>query len=78
MTLPAVKKPRGFACLTPDQRSAIARKGGRAAHAKGTAHKFNSVEGRAAGLIGGFAVSRDSAHMSRIGAKGGRRSHGGQ
>jgi general stress protein YciG len=49
----------------------IASKGGRAAHAKGTAHEFTSDEARVAGRKGGEAVSRDRAHMAAIGREGG-------
>lgn len=45
----AVEKKKGFAALSKEQRSAIARSGGKAAHAKGTAHMFTSEEGKAAG-----------------------------
>ena len=48
---------RGFASLSPEQRHRIASMGGRAAHAKGTAHQWNSDEARAAGSKGG-TVSR--------------------
>lgn len=50
-----VKKPRGFAALSPEQRAEISRKGGRAAHEKGTAHQFDTEEARAAGRKGGIA-----------------------
>lgn len=43
---------RGFAKMTPEQRSAIASKGGKAAHAKGTAHEFTREEAIAAGKKG--------------------------
>jgi hypothetical protein len=49
----------------------IASKGGRAAHAKGTAHEFDSNEARAAGRKGGMAVSRNREHMAAIGRRGG-------
>jgi len=49
----------------------IARKGGRAAHEKGTAHEFSPEEARAAGRKGGEAVSRNRNHMAQIGRKGG-------
>lgn len=39
---------RGFAALTPEQRSEIARQGGKAAHAGGHAHQFTSEEAKAA------------------------------
>ncbi len=54
----------------------IARKGGRAAHMKGTAHEFTSEEARAAGKKGGERVSEDRNHMSRIGRIGGKSSAG--
>ena len=62
---------RGFASMDPAKQREIASKGGRAAHAKGTAHEFTSEEARVAGRKGGEAVSRDRAHMSAIGREGG-------
>src|SRR5216683_3261727 len=62
---------RGFASMDPAKQREIASKGGRAAHAKGTAHEFSSEEARVAGRKGGEAVSRDRAHMSAIGREGG-------
>src|SRR5437762_6853080 len=62
---------RGFASMDPSKQREIASKGGRAAHAKGTAHEFTSDEARVAGRKGGEAVSRDRAHMSSIGREGG-------
>jgi general stress protein YciG len=62
---------RGFASMDPAKQKEIASKGGRAAHAKGTAHEFSSDEARVAGRKGGEAVSRDRAHMSAIGREGG-------
>ena len=44
---------RGFASMDPNKQRAIASKGGRAAHEKGTAHEFTSEEARAAGKKGG-------------------------
>jgi hypothetical protein len=49
----------------------IASKGGKAAHAKGTAHEFDSGEAREAGRKGGVAVSRNREHMAAIGRRGG-------
>lgn len=57
-------KPRGFATMTPEKIREIASKGGKAAHAAGTAHQFDSAEAREAGKKGGRAP-----HKSR----GGRR-----
>jgi len=48
---------RGFASMTREQRTAIARKGGIAAHAMGTAHEWTSREAQVAGKKGG-SVSR--------------------
>ena len=62
---------RGFASMDPAKQREIASKGGKAAHAKGTAHEFTTDEARVAGRKGGEAVSRDRAHMSAIGREGG-------
>lgn len=62
---------RGFASMDRSKQREIASKGGRAAHAKGTAHEFNSNEARDAGRKGGVAVSRNREHMAAIGRKGG-------
>lgn len=62
---------RGFASMDATKQREIASKGGRAAHAKGTAHEFTSEEARVAGRKGGEAVSRDRSHMSAIGREGG-------
>lgn len=43
--------------MSADKQREIASKGGRAAHAKGTAHEWSSVEARDAGRRGGM-VSR--------------------
>ena len=64
--------------MDEDKQREIARKGGQAAHEKGTAHEFDSEEAREAGRKGGEAVSRDREHMAEIGAKGGHASHGGK
>jgi hypothetical protein len=44
---------RGFASMDKDTQRAIASKGGRAAHEKGTAHEFSPEEAREAGRKGG-------------------------
>ena len=67
----AGKSRRGFASMDPSRQREIASKGGRAAHAKGTAHEWSSDEARVAGQKGGVAVSRDRAHMAAIGREGG-------
>jgi general stress protein YciG len=63
---------RGFAAMDPKRLQEIASKGGRAAHAQGTAHQFSSEEAREAGRLGGRAVSQDRAHMADIGRAGGK------
>lgn len=52
----AEKQRRGFAAIDPALLREIARKGGKAAHAKGTAHEFNSEEAHYAGQKGGRAT----------------------
>lgn len=47
------KRPRGFAAMDRAVVSEIARKGGVAAHAAGTAHEFTSEEAKTAGKLGG-------------------------
>jgi general stress protein YciG len=69
-------KNRGFASMSTEKQREIARKGGRAAHEKGTAHEFTTDEARAAGRKGGERVSANREHMSRIGRLGGKRSAG--
>ena len=44
---------RGFASMDAAKQREIASKGGRAAHAKGTAHEFSPEEAREAGRKGG-------------------------
>jgi general stress protein YciG len=67
-------KPRGFAAMTPEKQREIARRGGRAAHARGTAHEFSKEEARVAGKRGGDAVAKDRDYMSKIGRAGARKS----
>jgi len=45
-------KKRGFAAMDNEKQKEIARKGGREAHRRGTAHEFNSEEAKAAGMKG--------------------------
>jgi general stress protein YciG len=69
------KDKRGFASMDAQLQKQIASKGGRAAHAQGVAHEFNSTEAREAGRKGGVAVSRNRQHMAEIGKKGGEAAH---
>ena len=54
------QKGRGLAAMSPEKRREIASKGGRAAHALGTAHKWTSEEAQAAGRKGGSISRRRS------------------
>ena len=38
------RNKRGFGAMSPEKQQAIARKGGQAAHRKGTAHEFTPEE----------------------------------
>ena len=49
------RSKRGFAAMDEAKQREIASKGGKAAHAKGTAHEFTSQEAREAGRKGGQA-----------------------
>ena len=49
------KSRRGFSAMTPERHREIARMGGKAAHAKGTAHEWTSEEAKEAGRKGGVA-----------------------
>ena len=64
----------GFASMDEHKQREIARKGGMAAHRKGTAHEFTTEEARFAGRKGGQQVSANRSHMIEIGRLGGRRS----
>jgi len=68
-------KKRGFASMDKEQQREIASQGGKAAHKKGTAHKWTSETAREAGRKGGKAISQDREHMATIGRKGGKNSH---
>jgi general stress protein YciG len=51
---------RGFASMSTEKKREIASKGGKAAHAQGTAHKWTSEEAQAAGRKGGSISRRRS------------------
>ncbi len=78
---------RGFASMDPARQREIASQGGKAAHAKGTAHEFTSEEARRAGSLshgnrqsasaGASTASRTSSKSgNRQSAQGGNRSGG--
>lgn len=52
------KKPRGFAAMDPKKVFELARRGGKAAQAAGTAHRFTKEEAREAGRKGGRASAK--------------------
>ena len=60
----ADKGRRGFAAMSWEKQKEIARKGGRAAHEQGVAHKWNSDEARQAGKKGGQA--RKNSNQDRV------------
>ncbi len=72
----AERSKRGFAAMSEQKQREIARRGGQAAHKKGTAHEFTSDEARIAGHRGGRALSSNRQYMSEIGRKGGHNSAG--
>ncbi len=74
---PRKKRRLGFGAMDKDKQREIASLGGKAAHAKGTAHEYNPDEARDAGRKGGLAVSRNREHMAQIGREGGKNSRGG-
>lgn len=51
-------KDRGFGSMPKEKVREIARKGGLAAHQKGTAHEWTSAEASAAGKKGGLSTQR--------------------
>jgi len=57
------KEDRGFASMDIAKQREIASKGGKAAHAKGTAHEWTSEEAREAGRKGGMASHRRRRQM---------------
>lgn len=59
-----VRKPRGFAALTPERRREISHKGGVSAHVKGSAHEWDSGAAREAGRKGGLAHHRRATGAS--------------
>ena len=62
------KEDRGFASMDRAKQREIARKGGKAAHLKGTAHEWSSDEARQAGRKGGMASHkrRDKIQLPEV------------
>lgn len=64
--MPATKsRGRGFASMSVEKKREIASKGGKAAHAMGTAHTWTSQEAQAAGRKGGLISRRPPKHASQ-------------
>ena len=63
---------RGFGSMSPEKQREIASKGGKAAHAKGTAHEWTPEEASEAGKKGG-QVSRGGRGRLGMENNGGRR-----
>ena len=77
-----MKKPRGFAALTPEQRKAVASMGGKAVKPESRSFSRSKELAKLAGQIGGKSVnpedrsfSKDSALARAAGAKGGATAH---
>jgi general stress protein YciG len=72
----AERSKRGFASMDREKQRQIASKGGKAAHAKGTAHEFTREEAIEAGRKGGKAAhAKGTAHRfssEEAGQVGGR------
>ena len=60
----------GFASIDPEKAQEIRRLGGQKTQSLGKAHTFTPEEAREAGQKGGLAISRDRAHMAKIGHRG--------
>jgi uncharacterized protein len=65
----APRARRGFAAMDPELVRAISRRGGIAAHVRGTAHEFTPDEARAAGRKGGLAAHRNAQSLPPEGGK---------
>lgn len=65
------RRGRGFGAMAPERRQELASKGGKAAHANGTAHEWGIDEARVAGRKGAAAShatmrARRAAHAARL------------
>lgn len=65
-----MKKPRGFAALTPERRKEIAALGAKAVREAGTAHKFTHETAKAAGKKGGESNARRLIEQDKANRKG--------
>lgn len=70
---------RGFASMDPARQREIASQGGKAAHAKGTAHEFTSEEARRAGSLSHGnrqSANANASAVARTSSKSGNRQSG--
>ena len=63
------KQKKGFAVMPKEKVRAIAKQGGKAAHEKGTCHKFTPEEARIAGKKGGEIRGKQIAEKAALKAK---------
>lgn len=68
---------RGFASMDPARQREIASQGGKAAHAKGTAHEFTSEEARRAGSMSHGNRQSAESRSGSSSARGASASKGG-
>jgi hypothetical protein len=69
---------RGFASMDPQKQREIASEGGKAAHASGNAHEFNSEEARRAGSMSHKNDGGNSQSGGQSGGQGGGQGGGNQ
>jgi hypothetical protein len=69
---------RGFASMDPQKQREIASEGGRAAHASGNAHEFNSQEAREAGRMSHKNDGNQQSGNSGSGSRSGGNNAGNQ
>jgi hypothetical protein len=69
---------RGFASMDPQKQREIASEGGRAAHAAGNAHEFNSQEAREAGRMSHKNDGNQQSGNSGSGSRSGGNNAGNQ
>jgi general stress protein YciG len=68
---PRQKQRRGFAAMDPAKQKEIASKGGKASHALGTGHEWNSETAREAGRKGGQASRGGRGKLTNSGGSEG-------
>ena len=59
-----MKGTQGFASMDPEATKTMASKGGKAAHAKGTAYEWTIEEAREVGRKGGLASAKETREKS--------------